>query len=224
VASRPAAVPCSFPFCLHVRDDPDQSRRLRNAQRLFEADAPAEARLGRLPDVIRKVRPPRRGGGDDLHDFLRSCEISGPVLESGGDTPRAHLHRGDDEGAHPLDLLGGWPAIGGSHHCRPDAVETDVGAPIDRETGFGHACCPRTQIDRPGAVRILDLGRHALRQHVLRARERRRLKMAVNVDESRSDVEPGDVDIVLRRVARELSDPRDAAVCDRDIRAIRRQS
>ena len=74
------------------------------------------------------------------------------------------------------------------------------------------------------AVGIQDLGRHALREHVLGGRQRVRNSVAVDVDEARRDVQAGRVDFGQRGRMRQIADRRDAVAGDRDVGLIGRHA
>jgi hypothetical protein len=75
----------------------------------------------------------------------------------------------------------------------------------------------RVEVDRARAVRIDHLGRHALRQHVLRALEALRGGVRMDVDEAGCDVEPGGVDDRGGGPSCQAADPHDVPTEDADV-------
>ena len=60
----------------------------------------------------------------------------------------------------------GRTPIGETDDLRPHAVEPDVGADVDREAALDRRGQLAVDVDRTGAVRVQDLGGHALGEHV----------------------------------------------------------
>ena len=202
-----------------MRDDRRKTRAFADRDRLADADARAEVRLGREPVVIGEVRarPARRLNHGD--DFIDAREVPGLVVESRGHPPRALRHAGRDETTHSLNVVGGRTSIHVADHALPRAVEADVAADVNGQAGSAECGHLLRDIERRTAIRVDDLCRHALRKHVDRGRQRVGRGVAMYVDEARRHVEAARVDVRRGRCGTEVADGDDVPASNSDVGA-----
>ncbi len=167
--------------------------------------------------MIREVGPRVAGGVDDANDFFGPGEVSWLVVETCGHSPRALIETRGDHAAHALDLFGRRTSIGIADDRLPDGVEANVAADVERQASLGKSRHLAGDVERAVPIRVENLRRHALRQHVDGRGKRIRRGVAVNIDEAgRHDQAPG-VDCLLRRRRCKIADGDDEPVADADV-------
>ena len=211
---QPAGVALLEPLRLHVRDDRHEARLLPDGDRLGDADPRAEVRLRRQAIVIREVRAPvfapaRRRGR--LPRPGRSTPACSRVRRRRPRRPRSSPL--DDQRAHALDLLRRRAPIGGAHHLRPDAVEPDVGADVERQAagaGARELLRQSRTLPPPSGFKISVVTPCVSMFSAVGKRIGRRV--AVDVDEAGRHVQAGRVDLLRRARRCQVADARDEPV------------
>ena len=154
---------------------------------------------------------------DDLDDLFPGGIVGWLIVETRRDTPRPTIEVGRDDLPHSPQLLGRRTPVGFADDARPGTVEADIGADVDRQPTTRPLCELLVEIGTAAAVGVQQFGRDPLRQHVLCSRECSRRRMAVEVDEPWSHIEPGGIDFALGGLTRQIADTEDVAPGDRDV-------
>ena len=122
-----------------------------------------------------------------------------------------------DHAAHPLNLFWRWAAIDAADHLLPDRVKANVAADVHGETRLRQPRHLPRDVQWTIPIRVEDLRRHTLHQHVDGRRQRVGRGVAVDVDEAGSDHQAFRVDRFPGEAAGQIADRDDEAVADADV-------
>ena len=218
---RERQAPVVGPQCLHVADDPDDMRLVRDPDHFLDRGDDPDVVVSLVADVARVEAAEFPRDLRQLDDLLGLRVAARDVEQPARQAEGPLLHPAANQRPHAIEFVRRRRSIGAAHHRAPHRAVADQERDVRPEPAFLELHALRREIDGPAAVRIRDDRRDPLRQERLPLLQLRPDEsfgsVRMHVDEPGCDEPVGRVNRGRRLRGAQPADGRDAPTANADV-------